>query len=399
MAGARAGGRWRSILFDLTVAGFVACLSMLPAVGTSRLAGPGLIGLCMAAALVWRRRYPLGVMAVVSALALAQVVRFPPIDDPMPYDIAVLIAMYSVVKYGRRLWYGFLAAVPVGIGVVIEVARHIDQTEAARSPIRVWSESVAFLALACAAVWLVGYTLRTRRLYVVSLEDRAATAERERDHLARIAVGEERATIARELHDIVAHSMAVMIVQADGASYALDGDPEQARVAIKQVASTGREALDDMRRLVEVLRGATPPTEELDAADRRRIGLDQLPALVERARSAGLTVTLNEHGSRERVPAAVELTVYRIAQEALTNVLRHGGPPTAVTLALTYEPDAVEIEVVDDGSGRLTSAIPSQTAGHGLIGMRERVAIHNGTFTAGPRLGGGWRVQARVPWT
>src|SRR5262249_349439 len=156
--------------------------------------------------------------------------------------------------------------------------------------------------------------------------------------LATIAVGEERATIARELHDIVAHSMAVMIIQADGASYALDSDPEQARVAIKQVASTGRESLDDMRRLIDVLRGSVASTNVPEDTDRRRVRLDQLPALVDRARSAGLTATLTEHGGRDRVPAAVELTVFRIAQEALTNVLRHAGPEAAVTLALTYGP-------------------------------------------------------------
>jgi signal transduction histidine kinase len=193
--------------------------------------------------------------------------------------------------------------------------------------------------------------------------------------------------------------MAVMIVQADGAGYALDDDPEQARVAIKQVASTGREALDDMRRLIDVLRGSTASTEVLEATDRRRVGLDQLPALVDRARSAGLTVTLTERGDRERVPAAVELTVFRIAQEALTNVLRHAGPEVGVTLTLRYEPNAVEIEVVDDGAGRLTTTGVPVPAGHGLVGMRERVAVHNGIFEAGPDFGGGWHVRARIPWT
>ena len=171
---------------------------------------------------------------------------FPPTADPRPYDIAVLIAMCSVGKYGRRRRHRLLTAVPVVVGVVIEVARHLNPAEAAANPVRIWGESIAYLLAVCAAVWLTGYTLRTRRLYVTGVEERAATAERERDHLATIAVAQERATIARELHDVVAHSTTVMIVQADGASYALGRDGEQARAAIKQVGATGREALEDM---------------------------------------------------------------------------------------------------------------------------------------------------------
>jgi signal transduction histidine kinase len=388
--------RRRCLLFDLMVAGFVAFLT-LP-IGGPRLGAPALIGLAMAATMPLRRRYPLAVMAAVSALGLLQVLLFPPTADPRPYDLAVLIAMYSVVKYGRRRWHGLLAAVPVVIGVVIEVARHADRAEASADPVRIWGESSAFLLAICAAVWLTAYTLRTRRLYVLGLEERAATAERERDHLATIAVAQERATIARELHDVVAHSMAVMIVQADGATYALDRDPEQARVAIKQVAATGREALEDMRRLVGVLRGGA--AEEAETADRRRAGLDQLGTLCDRARSAGLALSVTEDGARESLPAAVELTVFRIVQEALTNVLRHAGPGARVTLCLRYRPGAVGVEVTDDGGGRLaTEAVRPGGAGHGLVGMRERVAVHGGTFAAGARLGGGWNVAAEVLWT
>jgi signal transduction histidine kinase len=397
--------RRRSLLFDLMVAGFVAFLT-LPFSGVDP-GPPALIGFAMAATMPLRRRYPLGVMAAVSALALLQVLLFPPTADPRPYDAAVLIAMYSVVKYGRRRWHGLLAAVPVAIGVVIEVARHVSRAEAAADPARIWGESVAFLLAVCAAVWLTAYTLRTRRLYVLGLEERAATAERERDHLATIAVAQERATIARELHDVVAHSMAVMIVQADGATYALDRDPEQARVAIKQVAATGREALEDMRRLVGVLRGGA--ADDADTADRRRAGLDQLDTLVDRARSAGLALTVGEDGTRATLPQAVELTVFRIVQEALTNVLRHAGPGARVALSLRYRPGVVGVEVTDDGGGRLATlerdpgggveAVRPSGTGHGLVGMRERVAVHGGTFAAGPRLGGGWHVVAEVPWT
>jgi signal transduction histidine kinase len=396
MATIRPTWRQRSTLFDLMVCGLVALLSMVPIIGTFRLGVLTLIGFGMAGALLVRRRHPLWVMAAVSALALAQVLFFPPADDPRGYDVAVLIAMYSVVKYSGPLWHAFLAAVPVLVAIVIELHRHVNPTRTV-VPVQIWIESIGFLGASCAAVWLTGYTIRTRRLYVAGLEERAATAERERDHLATIAVAEERATIARELHDVVAHSMAVMIVQADGAGYALDGDPGQARAAMKQVAATGRDALEDMRRLVGVLRERRPgPADE--EVERHRIGLDQLDGLVERARSAGLTVAVEEEGERDRLPAAAELTVFRIVQEALTNVLRHAGPAARVALDLRYADHEARIEVDDDGGGRLVVAPPA-IGGHGLVGMRERVAVHGGAFEAGPRLGGGWRVAVRVPWT
>jgi signal transduction histidine kinase len=278
--------------------------------------------------------------------------------------------------------------VPVAIGIALEVIR--------QTPNDSWQVSTAFLVAVCAGVWLTGYAIRTRRLYVQGLEERAATAERERDHLTQLAVADERASIARELHDVVAHSLAVMIVQADGATYALDGDPEQARVAIKQVATTGRDALEDMRRLVGVLRGSSDVPELVD--DRRRIDLDHLGALVDRARSAGLAVSLTVAGERPAIPAAVELTVYRIAQEALTNVLRHAGPTAATQVRLAYQRAVVRVEIEDDGGGRLAGE-PGRPGGHGLIGMRERVAVHGGTFSATAKLGGGWRVRAEVPWT
>ncbi|HEY2674752.1 MAG TPA: sensor histidine kinase [Rugosimonospora sp.] len=408
--------RPRAALFDVMVAAIVGLAAVVPLLSARRGIGVELIGLGMAAALLFRRRYPLPVMAAVSLSGLLQVLLYSHRHDPQLYDVAVLIAMYSTVKYGRRLWHGFLAAVPVVLGCGIELVRHIAIHSNLHHYAQLWAEETAFLLTICATVWLTAYTLRTRRLYVASLEARAATAERERDHLARIAVATERASIARELHDVVAHSMAVMIVQADGAAYTLDGDPDRAKVAIKQVAATGRDALEDMRRLVGVLRAGHDDETE-PPADRRRIGLDQLDALVDGARSAGLTVTLTEDGQRPELPAAVGLAVYRIVQEALTNVLRHAGPTSAVELALRYRPDTVRIEVGDDGGGSgATRSSPAQAEasrsrspgtcssevsgeGHGLVGMRERVTVYGGTFEAGPRLGGGWRVSAEVPWT
>jgi signal transduction histidine kinase len=237
---------------------------------------------------------------------------------------------------------------PVAAGLAIEVWR--APAPAFRGWAALWYVSIAV------ATWAAGYTVRTRRLYVASLEERAATAEREREHLARIATAQERATIARELHDVVAHSLAVMVVQADGAAYALDQDTGAARGAIRQVAVTGREALDDMRRLVHVLRDGPEGMEDPAGGDDR------------------------------------------IVQEALTNVLRHAGQAAMATVRLGYqEPGALTVEVTDDGAGRLATDRKPDHGGHGLVGMRERVAVHGGRFEAGPRTGPGWRVRATLP--
>lgn len=405
----------RSALFDILVTGMVA-LSAVLALGPAptharwRLQA---IGLGMAMALLARRRFPLSVMAVVSALALLQVLLYPPGFDPLVFDIALLIAMYSVVKYAPRLLYALLAAVPVAIGIIVEVVRHAKTTGQVVS-------SALFLTAICSGAWLTGYTIRTRRLFVAGLEERAVTAERERDQLARLTVADERAAIARELHDVVAHSLSVMIVQADGASYAVDRDPRQAGAAIRQVAATGRDALEDMRRLVGVLRGTGAvdgpgdgPADDGSADDagsgrtggpdtarsepaRRRIGIAELPTLLDRARSAGLLVETDVERPPPELPAATELAVYRIVQEGLTNVLRHAGPGARVRLSIDCSDQRLAVELTDDGGGRI--AAPAQrSAGHGLIGMRERVAVHGGSFSAGALLGGGWRISASLP--
>ncbi|WP_027343746.1 sensor histidine kinase [Hamadaea tsunoensis] len=376
----------RSIAFDLFISIGVVGLTTL---GVFMRQTPRTLmwaGFVMAAALLLRRRHPMWTMAAISLAALSQVVFFSASTDPLPYDLAVLIGMFSVVKYARRLAGGYVAAVVVGIGIVIEVVRHGNEQTW-------WLLALWYLGV-CGGVWLMAYTMRQRRLYVASLEERAATLEREREHLARIAVADERAAIARELHDVIAHSLAVMIVQADGARYALDGDPDQARTALTTVAATGRGALDDMRRLVGVLRGSRPAEAE---ADRRRITLAELTTLVDGARSAGLSVDLDAELARP-LPPAIELAVYRIAQEGLTNVLRHAGPGACVALSLRHSADSVTVSVTDDGG---TAEIPAprlaEGTGHGLIGMRERVAVHGGTLDAGPRTGRGWAVRAHIP--
>lgn len=415
----------RGVVFDVAVAGVVALFAVAAAPTQPGGWGATAVGLAMAVALVWRRIRPTAVTAVVAVLAFGQVAFG---WGPMPYDLAVLVALYSVVKYADRLRDGILAGIVAAVGVVLAAVQTPSQVA--------WYFSAIYYGLVTGAVWLVALNVRTRRLYVLSLEERAATLEREREAEARAAVAEERTRIARELHDVVAHSMAVMIVQADGARYMIDQSPETARTAVRIVADTGRQALEDMRRLVGVLRepnpagpgpgavpgpgtvaggagdagaggradggertgtGGGPGAEGLvDEPAHRRPSVAELPALLDRFRAAGLRVRCTVTGPAGTLPQALELTVYRLVQEALTNALKHAGVGATVEVTLEHTADAVVLDVVDDGRGR-PAVTPAPSGGHGLVGMRERVSVYDGSLTAGPRLAGGWQVRARLP--
>jgi signal transduction histidine kinase len=217
-----------------------------------------------------------------------------------------------------------------------------------------------------------------------------ASIRRRRDELARQAVAAERLRIARELHDVVAHSMSVVAVQSGVAIHLLDADSEQARESLAVIASSSRRALDELRRLLQVLRPDAAPGELSPVP-----GLGDLPALVKDMEAAGLAVRLDMDGVPEDPPPAVALTVYRIVQEALTNSLRHAGAGSSADVRVRYGPDGVEADVLDDGRG--SAALASAGAGAGLAGMRERVALFGGTLDVGPRPGGGWFVSARLP--
>jgi signal transduction histidine kinase len=377
----------RGVAFDVAVSGVVAFVGLASAVSQPGGWAATGVGLGMAVALLFRRTHPSAVTVVVAALALVQVIaRW----GPLAFDVAVLIALYSVVKYGRRLRDGVLAGAVAAVGVLLA---------AAQTPgVVMWWVTALWYTLVTGAVWLVALNVRTRRLYVLSLEERAATLEREREAESRAAVAEERTRIARELHDVVAHSMAVMIVQADGARFMLDRDPEQARAAVKVVADTGRSALEEMRRLVGVLRDAGPAGADVVAADpeHRRLALAELPDLLARFRDAGLRVRDAVTGEPPTLPPGLELTVYRVVQEALTNALKHAGVGATVDVRMTYSADAIEVRVVDDGRGRPVVS-PGPPGGHGLLGMRERVTVYDGSLTAGPRPAGGWQVRVRLP--
>ncbi len=379
--------RWGWVLWDLVISTVVATIAVEY---RSQSRQDVVIGLGMAAAVVFRRAAPVRVFAVVSALALLQAFVCPGV--PTGYDLAVLVAMVAVVYHGRHAWATYAASAVVVAGVTILV---VERTHSGPGSVPDYSSLIFFtlVLVACAGLWALAYALRGHRERNVVLADLLATAQRERDHLARLAAADERAVIARELHDIVAHGLAVMVAQADGASYAIGTDPVQAQKAMRVVAGTGREALEDMHRLVGVLRAPGSTADEPD--DRRRRGIDQLEALVSRARTAGVHVDLRVAVQPGELPPSIELTVYRIVQEALTNVLRHAGPGVTVEVALELVAGQAVLKISDDGSA--SSAGQRVGGGNGLVGMRERVAVHGGQFAAGPRRGGGWQISACIP--
>ena len=388
---------YRWTLIDLAIATAVASLAWQHRASLDDL----VIGFAMAAALVWRRRRPMTVMLVVAGLAAAQLLVASTV--PAFYDVAVLIAMVAVVTHGERQWYGWLSGGIVLAGVAAIAIEDLVLREDRYLTGPADFGEYAFLAVGCVAVWLTAYTLRLRKVQTAVAAERAAAAERERDQLARLAAADERAAIARELHDVVAHSLAVMTVQADGASYMIDLDVEQARKAMVTVGDTGRDALADMRRIVAVLRGTQPSgadaagTAAPDSTDRQRAGIAQLATLVERTRGTGLTVELRVDGDPSKLSAAEELTIFRLAQEGLTNTLRHAGPGATATVILRIMAQTAELTVTDDGRGTPGPATAVPSGGNGLIGMRERVAVHGGELTVGARLDGGWQVSAVLP--
>lgn len=342
--------------------------------------------------LAWRRVRPVASAAAVYTVVLLQMLLVTPLL--FPTDLVVLVALYSVTVHGPR-WAHRLAMAGVVAGAALLVGLSVDSLQ--------WAAAVFLAAFAVAvglSVWAFGLVRRSRRETLEALVDRAERLEVERDQQALIATSAERARIAREMHDIVAHSLSVMIAQADGGRYAAQADPPAATRALETISETGRAALTDMRRLLGVLREqpgdhAQPRPGVLpngDTAPQPAEG--DIEQLVEHVRSSGAHVSLVRMGTPRSLPPGVGLTVYRIAQESLTNVLKHAGPRPDVTVLVQWLPDAISLEVTDDGRG---AAAGSDGQGSGLRGMGERAALFGGTVTAGPRPGGGFRVRAHLP--
>lgn len=337
-----------------------------------------LIGVATSIALYKRRSAPI----VALAISLAGTALFIGGEGSMG-GIALTIALYSVAVHRsvRASW------ICLGVAAVTVTLAGFVAARLSNAP---WDGEVEVTIVIGLVAVLVGINVGNRKRYIGALVDRAGQLARERDQQAQLATASERSRIAREMHDIVAHSLSVMIRLADGAEAMVEKDTEAALVAIRNVASTGRASLAEMRRLLGVLRD-----DENELVDRTpQPTLDDLPQLVESYRAAGLPVTLTVTGVMPTGQGA-QITIYRAVQEALTNALRYARQPSAVQVVLECADGAVTVTVADDGAGG--QATPPEGTGRGLIGMAERATLFGGTVTSGPLSNGGWRVRMTMP--
>jgi signal transduction histidine kinase len=332
------------------------------------------------------------------AVALVVVMNAPIAFRRRACSVALAIALSAGLIYAARLYPPIFApAVPL---IVYLAATRLDDRRSRL--VLIVSAAVSWITatvsagptdpqavLIVAGAWLLGHYVRTRRLLVAELQQRAADLEREREERARRAVAEERLRIARELHDVLAHTMSVVAVQAGTGRLVGREHPAEALEALTAVEETTRSAMGEMRQLLTVLRTDDDRGGPVTPAP----GLDDLPALVAQVAEAGLAVDLQVEGEPRAVPAGVGLAAYRIAQEALTNVIKHAGSAHASVL-LRYSDQEVTVDIRDYGHAGSATV---QTGGHGLVGMRERAAVHGGELIAGPAPDGGFRVSARLP--
>ncbi len=351
----------------------------------------------LAVVVTLRRRKPEHMLVLSVGTGLYQLAADVP---PIPANFAFLVIIFTVASRPPRAPSWLALAMSLGAPAV-SALRWPNETEGESAANQVLG--VVFLTIAFCLAWVLGDSLRTRRAYYAELEQRAHRLEMERETQARMAVAAERARIARELHDVVAHNVSVMVVQADGAAYVLDTAPDQTRNALRTISGTGRQALTEMRRLLGVLRSEGGDGGEGTGQDYvPQPGVEQLADLVDQVRDAGLPVDFRIEGTPRPLPSGVELTAYRIVQEALTNSRKHGGPDVGATVRLAYGPDALTVLAEDDGRGaqrELYEERGGDGLGHGLIGMRERVGMVGGVLVAGPRPGGGFRISATLPLT
>jgi signal transduction histidine kinase len=351
------------------------------------------VALCLATfPLPARRYYPIPVLVVVTcALAAVVVIGQNIADTPI-----VALPVYIVAaQYERRVSVVALCAVGLAFLVALGIGEALRY-----APSAVMTDQVSSNVIVGVAAWFVGDSVRARRAYVLGLSLQADERQRRELELAQSLVAEERLQIARELHDIVAHSLSVIAIQSGVGGHVLDMQPEEARKALAAVESTSRSALEELRRVLEVLRRDDPGEPSLLPAP----GLADIDRLLAQCKAAGLTVTYRLRGHLTPVSPSLDLSVYRIVQEALTNVTKHAGTAQA-TVDITFDDEAVIINVADKGALHRNGVVlgPDQGGGakahHGIIGMRERAAMFGGSLTAGPRPEGGFEVLARLPFS
>lgn len=333
--------------------------------------------------LLWRRTHPLTVYAVMLLASLVNNWT----GAVLQASLTLLVVLFNIatrLPLRTLAWSYVLLVLPPVVG-------HI------RHPQGSWDQQVVPTMMSFAIVALMGIAFRTRQEYMASLVQRAKQLEVERDQQAQLATHAERTRIAREMHDIIGHNLSVITTLADGGSYAAAKSPERAAQALTAIGTTSRQALTELRRLLDVLREESPEA----AALAPQPALTDLDHLIEGVRAAGLPVRSTVRGRPDSLPAGRQLTVYRVVQEALTNTLKHGGPEATAHVEVTYADDegddGVRVTVTDTGVGGEAPAAGS--GGRGLTGMRERTALYDGTLEAGPlpHPPGGWRVELRLP--
>ncbi|HEY8481952.1 MAG TPA: sensor histidine kinase [Spirillospora sp.] len=345
----------------------------------------GLVVAAVTLSLTWRRRSPLPVLLFVIAGELALAV---PQYPPSTADVAAfLVAVYSLAAHR-----GLAQSAPGGLLAFVFYVVYLVMAPVELSLLEILTDCALV-----AGVWVLGRNLRLRRAYLAELEDRAARLERARGTDARAARIEERSRIARELHDVVAHHVSVMTVQAGAARRIIDRDAGSAREAMSTIEEVGRTALSEMRRIVGVLR-----TERDVEQEGRELapqpGLGDLEELLDHVRETGLSVQLWIEGEARSPSPGVDVAAFRLIQEALTNTLKHAGPQARAWVRLYYGDGDLTVEIEDDGRGTSTlGAGDGDSPGHGLVGMYERVALYGGELKIGPRVGGGFGVRARFP--
>jgi signal transduction histidine kinase len=327
--------------------------------------------------LVLRRRLPLVPVAAVTTAIVVQALATGDAPEGAGLLLPIVVALYSVAAYGSRRQ----ALVGLAFAVIGAVVHDVNDPQV-RTGEQIWAD--VFFDLTVFAVWLVGLFVRSRR-ELATLERRADELEQERAQ----AVALERTRIARELHDVIAHNVSVVVLQAVAAMGILESEPERAREPLRRIEESGREALAELRRLLGIVR-----EQGEDEGLAPHPGLGDLDALLERVRAAGLPVELRVEGPARQLPRGIDLSAYRIVQEALTNALKHAGPSSA-QVQIRYAHDSLELEIADDGRGG--DAANGAGGGQGLVGMRERAALYRGELRAGPQKGGGFAVRARLP--
>ncbi len=344
------------------------------------------------AGLSLRRRVPvIGFLLVAAGLPLV-VVSAPEFDgESLSFVVVYIAAHYSVGRWAR----GRQAVVAAALVVASMVAFALGDAAANDQGVDdIALGSIAFTIVFVGGPWAAGLAIRLRKEREAVLDSENRRLAEEQEEAARRAVAEERSRIARELHDVVSHAISVTVLQARGARRVLDADPAAVRSALDAIERTNTSALGDMRRLLAVLRDTEPGADDGQEMSPQP-SLANLEQLIERVKQAGLPVDLAVVGAAGSVPPGVDLSAYRIVQEALTNALKHSTDGTA-RVELAYADDALEVTVADNGQPANGATTGS---GHGLIGIRERVAVVGGEVTAGPLPGGGFRVSARLPYS